>query len=84
MNADFDLHVTEDVLEAYAMGKLSGQDLPPVEEHLLICLVCQTRLGEVDEYVRVAKAACAALPTHPLRLRERPAASQVGTIDTVS
>lgn len=83
MNAGFDLHVPEDALEAYAMRKLPGRDVAPLEEHLLICPVCQTRLDAVDEYVRVAKAAAAALSRHPLRLREHPAASQVSSIATI-
>lgn len=83
MNTGFDSHVTEDVLEAYAMRKLSGRDVAPLEEHLLICLVCQTRLDEVEEYVGIAKAAAAALSRHPLRLREHPATSQVSAIATI-
>ncbi len=83
MNAGFELHATEDALEAYAMRRLSGRDVAHLEEHLLICPVCQTRLDEVDEYVRVAKAAAAALSGFPLRLREDPAASQVSTIATI-
>lgn len=83
MNAGFDLHVAEDVLEAYAMRKLSGRDVAPVEEHLLICPVCQTRLDEVQEFLRVVKAAAAALARKPLHLREYPAASQVSPIATI-
>ena len=83
MDNGFDSHVAEDVLEAYAMCKLSGPDVAHLEEHLLICPVCQTRLGAVDEYVRVAKAAAAALSRHTLCLREHPAASQVSTIATI-
>jgi len=57
MNTGFDSHASEDVLEAYAMGRLSDQDSTPLEEHLLICLACQNRLEAVDEFVRVTKAA---------------------------
>jgi len=83
MNAGFDLHLTEGALEAYILRGLSGQDIAPLEEHLLICPVCQTRLDELQEYVRVAKAAAAALSRHPLRLRQHSTASQVSPIATV-
>jgi hypothetical protein len=83
MNTGDESHVTEDALEAYALRKLSLRDVAPLEEHLLICPVCQTRLDEVDEYVRAAKAAAAALSGFPLRLREHPTASQVSTIATI-
>jgi len=83
MKAAFESHATEDALEAYAMRQLSGRDLAHLEEHLLICPICQTRLDEVDEYVRVAKAAAAALSRYPLRLRQRSATTKVSTIATI-
>jgi anti-sigma factor RsiW len=66
MNAGFNYHVSEDVLETYAMGKLSDEDCAPLEEHLLLCCICQRRLAQTDEYIRVVKAAAS-------RLRPRPA-----------
>jgi len=70
MNTGFDSHPSEDVLEAYAMGKLSDQDSGPLEEHLLICLACQNRLETLDEFVRVAKAATESMsPPPPTRAR---------------
>jgi len=65
MNFSFDSHPSEDVLETYAMGKLSDQDSNPLEEHLLICLACQNRLEAVDEFIRVAKAATESMPPFP-------------------
>ena len=44
------------------MGALSEKDCKPLEEHLLICLTCQIRLEEMDEYIKVMKAATAAVP----------------------
>jgi hypothetical protein len=48
---------TEDVWEEYALGMRSEEDCRPLEEHLLTCPACQDLLAEIDEYVRVAKAA---------------------------
>ena len=34
-------HLSEETIERYAMGKLSGPDLAPAEEHLLVCQQCR-------------------------------------------
>ena len=52
-------HFPDDLLESYAMGKLSDQESEPVEEHLLLCSVCQERLGELDDFVQAIKTALA-------------------------
>jgi hypothetical protein len=65
MNAGFHDHVSEDVLETYAMGKLSGEDCFPLEEHLLICCICQRRLEQTDEYIRIIAAAALSLGHGP-------------------
>jgi hypothetical protein len=57
MNAGFDRHYPERIWEAYSMGMLSEKDSRPLEEHLLLCPLCQDLLAEADEYIRVAKAA---------------------------
>jgi len=70
MNAGFNDHVSDDVLETYAMGKLSDEGCAPFEEHLLICCVCQRRLAQRDEYIRVVKAAASSLRPRPtVRIR---------------
>jgi hypothetical protein len=50
-------HIEEDVLDQYAMGTLSEESVQEVEEHLLICQSCQTRLAETDEFLAVFSAA---------------------------
>ena len=71
MNASLETHFPEDVLERYAMGKLSGVDYVPLEEHLLICTACQTNLLALEEYILVARAALAAAsPRRSYRPRE--------------
>jgi len=57
MNADFGSHFPEELFETYAMGQLSVQDGAPLEEHLLICPACQTRLSSIDEYIAIMRAA---------------------------
>jgi len=62
MNTGFFSHISEDTLEKYALGRIPEVDFFPVEEHLLICLTCQIRLEEMDEYIKVMKAATSAVP----------------------
>jgi len=50
-------HVTEEVLERYALGHLEECDAAPLEEHLLICEDCQIRLQAMDEYVAAMRVA---------------------------
>jgi hypothetical protein len=44
-------HIDENVLDRYAMGTLPEAAVPQVEEHLLICSFCQTRLVETDDFL---------------------------------
>jgi hypothetical protein len=46
-------HIEEELLDRYAMGALSADALPGVEEHLLICVACQARLREADQFVHL-------------------------------
>ena len=61
----------EELLETYAMGKLSGQESEPVEEHLLLCPICQQRLDGLDDFIHVIKAALAAAGSPPDTLAAR-------------
>ena len=65
MNICFESHFPDDVLEKYAMGTLSNLDYGPLEEHLLLCTTCQTRLAEVEEFVLVIRVALAQLALNP-------------------
>jgi hypothetical protein len=53
--------IPEDRLESYAWGRLSEIDTAPLEDHLLLCAACQDRLAQLDDYLRVARAATQAL-----------------------
>ena len=71
MNSCLELHYPDDVLERCAMGGLSSLDYVPLEEHLLICTACQTKLLAVEEYIAVVRAALAAAsPRRSHRRRE--------------
>ena len=58
---NLDDHISEDILENYALGKLSNDASAPVEEHLLVCPTCQDALQEADDYIGVIKAAVSSL-----------------------
>jgi len=49
----------DDLLERYAMGRLSPEECDSFEEHLLICPICQERLGAVEEFIVTIRAALA-------------------------
>ena len=76
MNARLDHHISEGVLEEYALGMQSNEDCKPLEEHLLICPACQDLLAATDEYIQVAKAA-AALTRRPANPLPKPIATAV-------
>jgi anti-sigma factor RsiW len=63
VNIGLEGHIAEEILEAYALGKLSDSECAPLEEDLLLCPTCQDRLLEIDEYVRVVQAATERSPT---------------------
>ncbi len=66
-------HASEDVLEEYSLGTLSGEELDEFEEHLLVCPVCQDRLEETDRFIRAFRIAAARMDASPPRLRADPA-----------
>lgn len=65
MNAELVSHVPEDVLERFAMRQRIGPDCAAMEEHILICPVCQIRLDALMGYIQVLRAALAALRPLP-------------------
>ncbi len=52
----FHFHPTEVTWEEYAFGRLSEKKIPPLEEHLLVCEMCQASLEEATEYIQLMKA----------------------------
>ena len=43
-------HGTDDQLEQYVLGQLSDSDLPPLEEHLLLCVACQEKVNSIEDF----------------------------------
>jgi hypothetical protein len=58
MQATSEVHPSDDALELYALGQLPSTKLEDMEEHLLICSGCQSRLTDVDAYVANMKQVC--------------------------
>lgn len=61
MNTGLGSHISEELLEKYALGKLVDPDCAFLEEHLLTCLRCQINLEIIDDYIRVFRAAAPVL-----------------------
>ena len=55
-------HETDDELELYALGRLTEPRVAEVEEHLLICALCQDRLDEVEMFAVAMREAIAGEP----------------------
>jgi hypothetical protein len=54
------VHPTEELLEEYSFGRIYAPALAPLEEHLLICSLCQSRLLAIDRYTALMKTGIAA------------------------
>ncbi len=50
-------HFSEDRLELYAFNRMPEPECARLEEHLLVCGTCQSRLSEIDGYIGVMKVA---------------------------
>jgi hypothetical protein len=51
-------HLTEDAVELYSLGRMTAeQDLEVLEEHLLVCALCQSKLEKMDAFHQAATTA---------------------------
>ena len=50
-------HISDEVLESYAMQSLDPPEVEEVGEHLLDCEDCQERLDETADFVQAISAA---------------------------
>lgn len=68
------LHPDDEQVERYALGVLAAQEIPMVEQHLLICGACQDRVEEMDAYVQGMQAAARQLRVEEMakRVQRRP------------
>jgi anti-sigma factor RsiW len=60
-------HIEENLLERYAMGPLPEQILAVLEEHLLVCPDCQSRLVRLDEFVAAFREVASKIQSRPAR-----------------
>jgi hypothetical protein len=52
MSYKFEQHFDEESLESYAFGRLAEERAEVLEEHLLICEECRTRLDTTQSYIK--------------------------------
>ncbi len=50
-------HISEDLLDQYALKKLPESEAAALEEHLLICPKCQDRLQLTEDFIAALRAA---------------------------
>ena len=63
----FPLHPTEEILEEYVFDRLPEELTAPIEEHLLICPICQDAIVDTDRFVSDLTLAAGYPPyLHPL------------------
>jgi len=61
-------HLGGELLESYSIGRLSEQESARLEEHVLVCEMCQDRLAEADSWVRAVRRAASGLPAPARRI----------------
>jgi hypothetical protein len=49
LDVEQNFHVSEDRLEQYVLGRLDSVEVVPLEEHLVMCALCQERLDGVED-----------------------------------
>lgn len=49
-------HISEDLLDQYALKKLPEELAASLEEHLLVCPGCQDRLQLTDDFIEALRA----------------------------
>ncbi len=62
-------HIEDNLLDQYALGTLPAEVIPELEEHLLVCSFCQTRLVEADELLILLREAVPIEKATPQPLR---------------
>ena len=48
-------HISEDLLDRYALKKLPESEVVALEEHLLLCSDCQDRLRLTEDFIEALR-----------------------------
>jgi hypothetical protein len=72
MAIDIASHIGEDTLERYALGHLSEELTPSLEEHLLLCETCRDRLEKVEQFIQVVSIAASELEHETAKQKTNP------------
>jgi anti-sigma factor RsiW len=62
-------HISDDLLEAYAVGRASEADVACLEEHMLVCEPCRSRLVAMESFVSLLRGALEAEERRSARVR---------------
>jgi uncharacterized CHY-type Zn-finger protein len=66
MSYKFEQHLDEESLELYAFGRLAEERAELLEEHLLICEECRTRLDTTERYMKAMARGSLKVQKEPL------------------
>src|SRR5579871_4852792 len=58
-------HLSKDSRERYALSRATEAECAEVEEHLLICALCRTRLTEMESYHKAMSSALKVAASFP-------------------
>jgi len=67
MRLETDRHLDEEQIERYSLGEIAEEEVSGLEEHLLICESCQSRVTESDTYVSTMQRASARIRRENLK-----------------
>jgi hypothetical protein len=69
------VHASEELLEEYSFGRICEPQLGWLEEHLLVCLECQSALDDIEEYKVFMKAGLASFERERRATLETPSSA---------
>ncbi|HWE50295.1 MAG TPA: hypothetical protein VG273_10920, partial [Bryobacteraceae bacterium] len=62
---ELNIHGTDDELENYALGRLPEPDSSDLEDHLMLCESCRTRLDYIENFALGMRRALHEAPAPP-------------------
>ncbi len=69
---ELNFHLTDDRVDDYVLGRLSGAELAELEEHLILCSECRARLDTAEAFAAGMKEASVLNPTTSADSAPRP------------